>query len=55
MSSFGDENYKTSMEEWLSTIIENNFGKKVSELTDEEKLQVFIDIVDVAKYIIDMY
>ena len=55
MSSFGDENYKTTMEECLSSIIENKFGKDASELTDEEKLQVFVDIVDVAKYIVGMY
>ncbi len=55
MSSFGDENYKTTIEEYLSSIIRNKFGKDPSELTEEEKLQVFIDIVDIAKYIVGKY
>ena len=51
MSSFGDEDYKTEMEEELRYIIENNYNKSLDELNKEEVAQVMADIFKVLKYL----
>jgi hypothetical protein len=51
MSSFGDGNIKTRMQEDLDCIAWTYYGKNVSELTPEEKLQFVMRVMEVLEYI----
>ena len=51
MSSFGDGNIKTRMQEDLDCIAWNYYGKDVSDLTPEEKLQFVMRVMEVLHYI----
>lgn len=53
MSSFGDNNYKTRIEEELTHIVKDEYGKDLNELTPEERIQVMTDIFDVLKYFME--
>lgn len=51
MSSFGDENIKTRIQEELDCICWNYYGKDSSDLTDKEKLQFTMRVLEVLQYI----
>lgn len=50
MSSFGDESVKTRIEEWLSCIFQEYYGKRTGEATAEEKLQFENYVLEVLNY-----
>ena len=53
MSSFGDGNPKTRLQEWLDDLFYDRFGHHRHESTAEEKVQFLAELFDVLRYMFE--
>ena len=53
MSSFGDNNPKTRLQEWLDDLSYDQFGHHRYESTAEEKVQFLAELFDVLRYMFE--
>lgn len=53
MSSFGDGNPKTNLQEWLDHCFYERYGHDRYEATAEEKVQFLDDLFDVLHYMFE--
>ena len=51
MSSFGDRNIKTRMQEELDNICYDYYGCEIYDLTPEQKLQFTMRVLEVVRYV----
>lgn len=53
MSSFGDGNPKTRLQEWLDDLFYDQFGHHRYESTAEEQVQFLAELFDVLRYMFE--